>query len=106
MTETTPRTAGQEWRAHWTLVLAGVIGFSMTAMASISLGIFTEPLEHAFGWSRKEVNSGFLAFAAASLFLSPVFGHLIDRFGPRRVGLPGMALVSIAARTGVRPRTF
>ena len=55
MTETTPRTGGQEWRAHWTLVLAGVIGFSMTAMASISLGIFTEPLEHAFGWSRKEV---------------------------------------------------
>jgi MFS family permease len=75
--------------------MAGILGFSLTAMASISLGVFTQPLEHAFGWSRADVASGFLAFAVTSLFLSPPCGHLIDRFGPRRVGLLGVALVGL-----------
>ena len=95
MAETVPQTASQEWRAHWTLVMAGVLGFSMTAMGSITLGIFTQPLERDLGWSRAEITSGFTAFAITSFFLGPIFGHLIDRFGPRRIGVPGVALLGI-----------
>lgn len=95
MTQAPPRTGIEEWRGHWTLVLAGVLGFSMTAMASITLGIFTQPLEREFGWSRSEVASGFAAFAITSFILSPVFGHLIDRFGARRIGLAGVTLVGV-----------
>jgi MFS family permease len=90
-----PRTAVQEWRSHWTLVMAGLVGFSLSAIASISLGTFTQPLEKEFGWSRADVTSGLLAYAVTRLILSPIFGNLIDRFGPRRVGLPGVFMVGV-----------
>jgi MFS family permease len=95
MTDSTPRTAAQEWRSHWTLVLAGLMGFSLSAIASISLGVFTQPLEQAFGWSRAEVTSGLLSYSVGMVLLSPIFGNMVDRWGPRRVGIPGVMLVGI-----------
>jgi len=96
MSETTPRTAAQEWRAHWPLVFAGLLGFSLSAIASISLGVFTQPLEAAFAWSRKEVNAGVLAYSVGMVVLSPLFGNMVDRWGPRRVGIPGVILTGLA----------
>jgi len=96
MSETMPRTAAQEWRAHWPLVFAGLLGFSLSAIASISLGVFTQPLEAAFAWSRKEVNAGVLAYSVGMVVLSPLFGNMVDRWGPRRVGIPGVILTGLA----------
>ena len=95
MTDSMRRTAGQEWRGHWTLVLAGLLGFSLSAIASISLGVFTQPLQKAFGWSRSEVASGLLAYSITFVVTSPIFGNLVDRFGPRRTGIPGVILVGL-----------
>jgi MFS family permease len=95
MDVTSPRTAAQEWRSHWTLVLAGLLGFSLSAIASISLGNFTQPLEKAFGWSRSDVTSGLLSYSVGMVLLSPIFGNMVDRWGPRRVGIPGVILTGI-----------
>ena len=95
MSETMPRTAPQEWRAHWPLVLAGMLGFSLSAIASISLGVFTQPLEKAFGWSRAEVTAGLLSYSVGMVILSPIFGNMVDRWGPRRVGIPGVLLTGV-----------
>lgn len=96
MDGTTQLSAVQEWRSHWTLVLAGLLGFSLSAIASISLGVFTQPLEKAFGWSRSEVASGLLAYSITFVVTSPIFGNLVDRFGPRRTGIPGVILVGLS----------
>jgi MFS family permease len=95
MDVTAPRTAAQEWRSHWTLVFAGLLGFSLSAIASISLGVFTQPLEQAFGWSRSQVTSGLLSYSVGMVVLSPIFGNMVDRWGPRRVGIPGVLLTGI-----------
>jgi len=94
MSET--RTATQEWKAHWPLVLAAMIGVSFGSVLSLTLGLFMEPLEQEFGWTRAQMALGMTIVSAIGIPLAPLAGHLIDRFGGRRVAIPGMALTALA----------
>jgi MFS family permease len=89
-------TGGQEWRAYWTLVLSAMIGVSLGTVLSTSLGLFMQPLSDEFGWSRSEISSGMLVFALITTPLTPFAGALVDRFGPRRIAVPGVALTALA----------
>jgi MFS family permease len=84
--------AAAEWRAHWPLVLASMLGFVMIGVANFSLGPFMASLERAFGWSRSEITSGFTIYAVTCVICQPIVGRMIDRFGPRRIALLGIAL--------------
>ena len=53
---TPQRTAAQEWKGHWTLVLAAMAGMSFYSVVTYSLGTFIEPLENQFGWSRARIS--------------------------------------------------
>ncbi len=88
----TERTALQEWKAHWPLVIAGMIGFSFYAMVTYSLGTFMAPLEKAFGWSRTEISLALTIFGLSATFAGPPMGALLDRFGSRRIALAGLVL--------------
>lgn len=85
-----------EWRNHWKLVLSGMIGASMMSIALLSLGAFIGPLTQTFGWERAQISSGPLLFSIASIFLAPVLGSMIDRWGPRPFALAGTALTGLA----------
>jgi predicted MFS family arabinose efflux permease len=89
MTEQQP-TAAQEWRANWLLVLVSMAGITIGNLPSATLGLFMEPLQTEFGWSRTEISLGLSVFALVSLPLTPFVGMLVDRFGPRLVALPGI----------------
>jgi MFS family permease len=84
------RTALQEWKAHWPLVIAGLIGFSFYSMVTYSLGTFMEPLEQAFGWNRKQISMGLTIFGLCATFAGPPMGALLDRFGSRRMAIYGL----------------
>jgi MFS family permease len=88
--------AAAEWRAHWPLVVASMLGFTMIGVANFSLGPFMGPLEKAFGWSRSEITSGFTIYAVTCIICQPIVGRMIDRFGPRRIALTGLALSGCA----------
>jgi MFS family permease len=88
--------AAAEWRAHWPLVLASMLGFTMIGVANFSLGPFMGPLEKAFGWSRSEITSGFTIYAVTCVICQPIVGRMIDRLGPRRIALTGLALSGCA----------
>jgi MFS family permease len=88
--------AAAEWRSHWKLVMAAMVGASMMSIALLSLGAFIGPLEQSFGWERAEISSGPLLFSIASIFLAPVLGSMIDRWGPRPFALAGTALTGLA----------
>lgn len=94
-TPSTPLTARQEWRAHWPLVLASMIGLSFGSLASTSLGLFMEPLQQAFGWSRAQIGFGLTISAIIGTPISPFAGALVDRFGPRMNAIPGLILAGI-----------
>ncbi len=89
-------SAKQEWRASWTLVLAASLGFSFYSVMLASTGLFMGPLGEDFGWSRTLLSSGPSIATIVNAVLGPFLGMLIDRFGPRRVALPGLVLTSLS----------
>lgn len=87
---------GNEWHAHWLLLLSATMGVSFSAIPLATLGVFMEPLQQAFGWSRTEISAGMTLFALITLPFMPLAGMLVDRFGARRVALPGLLFSSLA----------
>lgn len=72
-----------------------MIGLSFGSVASSSLGLFMEPLQHEFGWSRAQIGFGLTISAMIGTPISPFAGALIDRFGPRMNAIPGLILAGI-----------
>jgi predicted MFS family arabinose efflux permease len=95
MTETT-RTAAQEWQRGWKLVIACFIGFSFFSIMSNTIGVVMGPLTAEFGWSRTLISSGVMIASVVTALFSPFFGVLIDRFGSRRVAMPGLIATTLA----------
>jgi predicted MFS family arabinose efflux permease len=81
--------ARHEWREGWPLPLTSAIGYGVGVAQIYSFGLFIAPLQKEFGWSRTATSSG-LTVLSAILLLAPVAGTLIDRWGPRRIAIPGM----------------
>lgn len=90
------KTAAQEWRAHWPVVLSGGIAMSFFSVVTYSLGMFIGPLESEFGWTRALISFGLSIFAFVAFCGGPFMGALADRYGPRRIAIPGMALSAVA----------
>jgi MFS family permease len=90
------KNAIAEWRSFWFLPFAAALGYSTSVIHIYSLGPFIEPLQQAFGWSRAQTSLGI----SISSFISAIFcipiGILVDRIGPRRVGLIGVVLMLAA----------
>lgn len=95
-TATGQPSAGQEWRAHGGIVLAGTLGIGLLTIPPVTLGLFIGPLQSEFGWSRAEISLGMTVFALITTPLAPVAGALADRFGSRRIAVPGVALNGMA----------
>lgn len=89
-------TGAHEWRQNWPLLLAATAGISFGAIPTATLGVFMQPLQDEFGWSRATITLGLMVFAFVSTPLSPFAGALVDKFGPRAIGLPGLALAGIS----------
>lgn len=90
-----PLTAAQEWRRRWPLVLAAAVGFSFHSIMTSYAGLFIGPIGDEFGWTRTQVTAGMSLSSITVTVLSPFFGVLIDRFGTRRLALPGLVAKSI-----------
>ncbi|MGC1416804.1 MAG: MFS transporter [Candidatus Acidiferrum sp.] len=92
LTEFNPRYYG------WRVVLAACLGV-MAGFGSLfvyTFAVFVKPLGAQFGWSRGAVSLGFGLAAITLGLVSPLLGHLLDRFGPRRIILPCMAVFGCA----------
>ncbi|ETI64261.1 hypothetical protein C100_08410 [Sphingobium sp. C100] len=81
---------GSEWRQHWPMLLVATAGMMLCTVHVYTLGVMVAPLEREFGWSRTQIFSGPLILALTGLFVTPMIGSLVDRIGPRRVGLIGV----------------
>lgn len=82
-----------EWRSYWFLPLAAALGYATSVLHVYSFGPFIEPLQQEFNWSRAQISSGLtVASIVSALFCIPI-GILVDRVGPRRLGLIGILLM-------------
>jgi MFS family permease len=88
--------ARAEWRSFWFLPFAAALGYSTSVLHVYSIGPFIEPLQREFSWSRAQVSVGItVASFLSALFCVPI-GILVDRVGPRRVGLVGVLIMAAA----------
>lgn len=85
-------TARQEWRKYWPMVLAANMGFGFYSVMQVYTGLFMVPVSEEFNWSKTEVTAGLSLSSIIITILSPLFGVLIDRWGTRRLVLPGLFL--------------
>lgn len=88
--------ARTEWRQFWTLPIAAALGNSTTVVHFYSLGPFMAPLNEEFGWSRAQVSLGLTVANFVSVGFGILIGVMIDRIGPRRVGLAGTVFICAA----------
>ena len=86
-----------EYDRSWGVVGASTIGltFSLGTLLLYTFGVFVRPLTAEFGWTRTQL-SGALAMSQYTFALAaPVWGVLIDRFGPRAVLLPSVVCMAL-----------
>lgn len=85
-----------EWRHFWHLPIAAGLGYATAVMYVYGMGPFIEPIQAEFGWSRAKISSGItIAAFFSAIFCIPV-GMVVDRVGPRLIGLTGVLLMGAA----------
>lgn len=79
------------------VVVVAFVTLLVSSGVNMSFGVFLAPLTGEFGGSRAAVSlaatTNLIVFGAAQ----PFFGRMIDVFGPRRVVVVGLALMSLGA---------
>jgi MFS family permease len=96
-----------EFRRSWPIVVGGALGFGLglSGLPFYTVGVFVDPLTHAFGWTAADVQSGILVMLWSTIVLSPCAGWATDRFGSRAVAtvsvlLFGLGFMSLALTNG------
>lgn len=85
--------ARSEWSRYWTLPVAAALGYATSVIHIYGLGPFVVPISEAFEWPRTTVTLGItIATLISGLFAVPI-GMLVDRVGPRPIGIAGVALL-------------
>ena len=80
-----------------TVVACGVcLMLSVGTLLVYCFGVFVRPLAAEFHWSRTQVAGALSAGQLAVALSAPLWGWLVDRFGPRRVILPSIVCLSLA----------
>jgi sugar phosphate permease len=82
----------------WYFVVIVVVTFLallVSAGVRTTPSIIIKPLEDDFGWSRSAISFAIAISLFTFGFGAPLGGGLIDRFGPRRVMLGGLALIAL-----------
>src|SRR3954447_5280255 len=82
----------------WLVVMAAFFGVmvSFGSLLVFTFGTFLKPLSGEFGWTRQAISTAFGCAAITVAVCSPLLGHLLDKYGPRRIILPCMAVFGIA----------
>jgi MFS family permease len=92
----TMSTVRQEWRLYWYLPIVAAVANIATVIHIYTLGPFMAPLEAEFGWSRAQISSAITVSNGINAALGVLVGFLIDKWGPRRIGLIGICVMSLA----------
>ncbi len=82
----------RRWLVLGTLFLAAGVN---VGSSNYAFGLFVEPLETTFGWSRTAISAS-LSFVAVGSLASPLIGRFMDRHGARPVLVVSLALMGIS----------
>ena len=83
---------------RWWIVAASLIGNIVGPGPAVifTVNVFMVPVTTQLHWTRGMFSSGLLASAIVAPIVTPLFGHLLDRYGIKRVALPASVLYGLA----------
>ena len=83
-------------RFHYAWVIVAVTLLTLIAAQAVRVapGVIIVPLEREFGWDRAAISLSVAVSLLAFGLGGPLGGYFIDRFGPRRVLVAGLLLIS------------
>jgi MFS family permease len=90
------QAAWTEWRRAPLLPLAAGLGYATSVIHVYGLGPYIEPISREFGWSRGTTVEGLTLSMLLSAAGGIPIGLLVDRLGPRSLGVAGVLLVPAA----------
>ncbi len=93
------RLLGGRWYYGWVVVGVTCLTLIVSAGVRSTPGILLVPLERDFGWDRASIAFGVAVGLVLFGLMGPFAGRLMDRFGPRRVMLAGLALIVVSVAT-------
>ena len=85
-----------EWAANWPVPVVSAVGMAVSMLPLYSLGALIPSIQHATHWTRAQISFGPTILSIGAVLLAPMVGGAIDRFGARRVALPGLAIFCLA----------
>ncbi len=86
--------ARTEWKRYGMLPVSAALGYATSVIHIYGLGPYIEPIQEAFGWSRTQATSGLTVATIINAVFCIAIGMLVDRMGPRLVGLVGVGLTA------------
>jgi OFA family oxalate/formate antiporter-like MFS transporter len=81
---------------RWWQLLLGIICMSMIANLQYGWTLFVNPINDKYHWGRPAIQVAFTIFVLVETWLVPGEGYLVDRFGPKVVGVIAGILVAAA----------
>lgn len=86
-----------ELRRGWFLIVSSCAGVvcSSIVLPYYSIGALVIPVTSEFGWTRSQFQVAILFSSGLGALTAPVIGWLSDRYGVRRLALPGLVGLSI-----------
>jgi MFS family permease len=83
---------------RWWVVFATICGLVVGAgpINVFTFGVFLKPITEDLGLSRGVFSAALTFHAAVAAIVLPVIGWLVDRWGARRIMLPGLLLYTLA----------
>jgi len=100
----TPPDRPSASRLHYAWIVVAVTVLTLLTAAGVRAapGVLIKPLEAEFGWGPASISLAVAVSILAFGLGGPLGGGLVDRFGPRRVMLAGLGLISL----GLVPLVF
>ena len=89
-------TGRSEWTTSWFIPLLSTLGIAVSVMHTYTLGALMPAIHAATGWTRSQISTGPLLISITGILFAPLVGIAIDRYGARRVALPGLVSYCLA----------
>ena len=80
----------------WAIVAVVAVVMTIASGARFLFGVVLKPLSEEFGWNRAELTGAVMLGMVVLSVCQPFVGILVDRFGPKRVLVAGLALLALA----------
>lgn len=84
--------AKAEWSRHWPLPIAAALGYATSVIHIYGLSPYIVPVSESLGWDRTTVTFGLTLATLIQALCGVPIGILVDRIGPRPLGVIGVAL--------------